>query len=137
MATPGLVRAATIRDRLRAALSSRPEVRLALLFGSHARGQERTDSDVDVAVIAPGSDLLSLGALLSAACGREVDVVPLDDPSIPLLEELVRDAEVIHEAQPGLAASWRSRTLAALEIDRPWFARMRDAWLARVARDGI
>ena len=128
---------AVVRDALRRALAGRPGVRLALLFGSHARGAAREDSDVDVAVLGAGVDRLALGAAVGAAIGRVVDVVDLADPSIVLLEELVRDAIVVHEASPGAGALWRSRVLAQLEIDRPWFARMRDAWLARVAEKGI
>jgi predicted nucleotidyltransferase len=126
-----------LRARLQAALRSFPRVRLALLFGSFARGAAGPDSDVDIAIAAPGVDLLAVAAELSAACDREVDLVSLADPGIPLLEELVRDAEVLHEGEPGLGASWRSTALATLEIDGPWYARMRDAWLARVAREGL
>ena len=131
MATPG------ITTRIRHALAGRADIRLAILFGSQARGTARDDSDIDIAVDAPGVDLLDLAAMLAQAFDREVDVVPLDDPSIPLLEMLVRDGIVVHEAQRGAGALWRSRTLATLETDRPWFARVRDAWLKRVAERGF
>jgi predicted nucleotidyltransferase len=131
MATPG------ITTRIRRALAGRADIRLAILFGSQARGTARDDSDIDIAVDAPGVDLLDLAAMLAQAFDREVDVVPLDDPSIPLLEMLVRDGIVVHEARRGAGALWRSRTLATLETDRPWFARVRDAWLKRVAERGF
>jgi predicted nucleotidyltransferase len=118
-------------------LRNRPQVELALLFGSHARGTATADSDVDLAVLAPGSDLLELAATLGRDLGREVDVISLDDPGVPLLEELVRDAVVVHEGGAGAAASWRTRALVTLEIDRPWFARMRDSWLRTVAKKGL
>ena len=126
-----------IAGRIRHALAGRADVRLAILFGSQARGTAGDDSDIDIAVDAPGVDLLDLGAMLMQAFDREVDVVPLDDPSIPLLEQLIRDGIVVHEAKPGAGALWRSRTLATLETDRPWFARLRDAWLKRVAERGF
>jgi len=126
-----------LRDRLRSVLAGYPSVRLGLLFGSQARGTARPDSDVDVAIEAPATEGPAIAAALSAACGREVDVVTLEDPSIPLVEALVRDSEVIYEARPGIGARWRARALADLEVDRPWYARMRDAWLARVAREGL
>jgi hypothetical protein len=44
---------------------------------------------------------------------------------------------VLCEGAAGAAAAWRSRTLSDLEIDRPWYARMREAWLRRVAERGI
>ena len=126
-----------LRARLQCALAARAQVRLALMFGSYARGAAGADSDVDLAVDAVGEDLLSLAAALTAACGRQVDLVRLDDPGVPLLEELIRDAEVLYEAQPGQGAAWRAKVLSILETDRPWYARMRDAWLARVANEGL
>jgi predicted nucleotidyltransferase len=126
-----------MRTALAAALADREDVRLALLFGSQARGRAGAGSDVDVAVLAPGVDGLELASELSHAIGREVDVIALEDPSVPLLAQLVRDSIVVHEGVPGAAASWRARALLALEIDGPWYARMRDAWLARVAERGL
>jgi predicted nucleotidyltransferase len=135
--------ASGLRATLRASLAAFslqhrfPGLHLAVLFGSQARGTSTPASDVDVAVLASGEDLLDIASELSAACGHEVDVVPLNDPGVPLLEELIRDAEPLFEASPGAFAQWRSRALAWLEIDRPWYERMRDAWLARVAEKGV
>jgi predicted nucleotidyltransferase len=130
--------ASDFAERMRTLLAGRTDVIVALIFGSIARGAARPDSDVDVAVVAPEVDLLTLQAELSSKLGREVDVVRLDDNvRIPLLEEILRDGVVAYERQPGDAALFRSRALATLETDRPWFARMRDAWLRRVAEKGI
>jgi predicted nucleotidyltransferase len=127
----------SIATVVRDALAGRVDVRVAILFGSHARGTARADSDVDIAVDAPGVDVLSLGAALSRALEREVDIVPLEDATIPLQEHLVRDGIVVHEGYPGAGALWRSRTLTTLETDRPWFSRMCDAWLTRVKDRGL
>jgi predicted nucleotidyltransferase len=126
-----------ILQPLARALACHPGVHLAILFGSHARGAARADSDVDVAVIASGVDRFELAAAIGRALGCEVDVVPLDEPSIPLLEQLVAHGIVAYEAKRGAGALWHSRALAQLETDRPWYARMRDAWLERVAREGL
>jgi predicted nucleotidyltransferase len=112
-------------------------VELAFVFGSVARGYARSDSDLDLAVRGSQVDVLELAARLSQAAGREVHVVRLEDASIPLLEELIDDAILVRERGAGAAALWRSRTLADLELDRPWYARQRDAWLEHVARRGI
>ena len=120
-----------------AVLRARGDVALALLFGSRARGDASETSDVDVALLAPSADLLEIGARLSQASGLDVDVISLADPGVPLLDELLRDALVVYEGRPGAYATWRSHVLADLELDRPWYERMRDAWLARVAERGV
>jgi predicted nucleotidyltransferase len=124
-------------ERIREAVRRRGGVRLAVLFGSRARGDAEDGSDVDLAVDAPGVDLLALADALGRELGLEVDVVTLDDPGVPLLDELVRDGVLAYEATRGRWAAWRSFALATLETDRPWHARMRDAWLLRVAREGL
>lgn len=128
---------AKLQARIRELLAGRADVRVAVLFGSRARGMGRPDSDVDLAVEAPEVDLLTLGAELGAALDLEVEVVDLADATIPLLEHVVRDGIVVHEGRRGGGGLWRSRTLGQLETDRPWYDRMCEAWLARVAREGL
>jgi len=122
---------------IREVLRGRTDVRLAVVFGSRARGTATLASDVDVGVHAPGIDLLALASDLSRGTGLEVDVVALDDVGVPLLARIVQEGVGVHEARPGALATWRARALADLETDRPWFARMRDAWLAHVASRGV
>lgn len=126
-----------IADALRSLLADRRDIRVVLLFGSQARGTAGPTSDIDIAVDAPGLDLLDLGAFLAGALNLEVDVIDLDEAPIPLLERILRDGIVVHEGYRGAGALWRSRTLATLETDRPWFQRMCEAWLERVRERGI
>lgn len=126
-----------IAEEIRRLLEGRRDIRVAVLFGSQARGTAGPSSDVDVALDAPGVDRLDVGALLSGALNIEADIIDLDDAPIPLLERVLKDGIVVHEARRGAGALWRSRTLATLETDRPWFARMRDAWLTHVREKGI
>jgi predicted nucleotidyltransferase len=112
-------------------------VRLALLFGSRARGSVRDSSDIDLAIDAPNVDLDGLRVFLAERFGVDVDISFLADATIPLLDALIQDGIVVYETQPGIGARWRSRTLADLETDRPWYGRMRDAWLRRVAERGL
>ncbi|HEX9622074.1 MAG TPA: nucleotidyltransferase domain-containing protein [Polyangiaceae bacterium] len=112
-------------------------VELALLFGSHATGRVTESSDIDLALEAPGADLDALGAALSVQLGAEVDLVWLYEATIPLLEALIRDGVVVFEARRGAGAAWRARVLSQLETDRPWYRRMRDAWVKHVADNGI
>ena len=124
----------TIHEILAKAFASRTGVRLALLFGSVARGSENEFSDVDVAVLGTEIDRLALAAELSAAVEREVDVVLLDDPGYPLLNAIVRDAVVVFESERGVASRWRAAALCELDTDRANWERMRNAYLTRGAR---
>lgn len=70
-------------DMLRSALAAGPPIRLALLFGSAARGRARPNSDLDVGVVPLDTELslhaeLELQAILERACGRSVHLVRLD-----------------------------------------------------------
>lgn len=122
---------------MHAALVARRGVQLAVLFGSFASGKSGPDSDIDLAVHAPGVPLDELAASLTEALGATVDLVSIYDASIPLLEALIADGIVVFEASEGDGALWRSRTLAQLETDRPWYRRMRDSWIAQVAERGF
>ena len=85
------------RDGLRSALAAFPNVRLGLLFGSQARGTAGPLSDVDIAVQAPAAGgARHRGGAQRGMRAREVDVVLLDVfLSIPLLDALIRDSELI------------------------------------------
>lgn len=77
-----------------AVLQAFPRIELAVLFGSAARGQERPDSDVDLAVAA-GSALsaeekMALVEALAEHTGRPVDLVDLRTAPEPLLGQILR-----------------------------------------------
>lgn len=124
---------ATLVDRLREALSRRSDVQLAVLFGSRARGKARPDSDADLAVRGDNLDRLALARDLSLASGVEVHTVDLESMTYPLLDAIVRDAVFVHQREPGAAGRWLSEALLELETDRPWYERMRNAYLKKLA----
>ena len=124
-----------VAEKLRNLLATRRGVRLGILFGSTARGTDRPDSDLDLAVLARDLDALALARDLSRALGREVQIVDLEAIGYPMLQAIVRDGVVVAEHERGCAARWRSRALVDLENDRPWFERMRDAYLDHLAAD--
>lgn len=99
-------------------------------------GRRDPDTDFDVA-ISGDVDTLGLASDLSHILGCEVDIVDLEAASYPLVGELLRDGIVLHERRPGAASSWRTRAILEHEADRPWFERMRDAYMVRVADKGI
>jgi predicted nucleotidyltransferase len=55
---------------IRTVLGQEPRLRLALLFGSVARGSASEQSDIDLAVQGDELDLAQLSAALSGALGR-------------------------------------------------------------------
>ena len=77
-----------------------PGLQLALLYGSHARGDATPASDVDVAVLAPGPLAPALAAetreVLEHALGRDVHLVDLRTASTVLRHEVTRHGEVLH-----------------------------------------
>jgi uncharacterized protein len=84
-------------DRLIRAGKRQGAIFLAL-FGSHARGDHRPESDVDVlARFAPGKSLLDLVAIegvLSDSIGKKVDLVT-EAALDPLLRESIRAEMVV------------------------------------------
>src|SRR5919197_1858371 len=86
---------------LNAGLRTEHNVRLAVLYGSAARGDDRPGSDVDliVALTDPGRGLplARLGAKLEALLARPVQIVSLAEAksSPALLADAVRDGRVI------------------------------------------
>ena len=119
-------------EALRRGLADRTDVAVAVLFGSRARGNHREDSDVDVAVLGR-VDRLALAADLSRGTGLEVEVIDLSEAGYPLLAAIVQDAVLLHEGAPGSYGRWRSHALSQLELDRAWYERMRDGYLAKLA----
>jgi predicted nucleotidyltransferase len=86
--------------RLRAALRTEPSVRLAVLFGSQARGREHRRSDLDVLVDLDAASAARLAALeesLSAATEQEVQLVSLRaaEAAPGLMADALRDGRVL------------------------------------------
>jgi len=79
-------------------IAARNRVQRVRVFGSHARGEARPDSDLDLLIrLLPGrgfSDLMSFCEEAEAALGRRVDVVTEDG-----LSPFIRD-RVLSEAVP-------------------------------------
>ncbi|MCW3019286.1 MAG: polymerase, beta-like region [Solirubrobacterales bacterium] len=87
-------------SRLRMGLRTEPAVRLAVLFGSAAVGEDDESSDVDLLVIrrnpAPRT-LAGLRMRLRRALGRPVDLVDLEQAeTMPtLLADVIREGRVL------------------------------------------
>jgi predicted nucleotidyltransferase len=112
-------------SRLRGALRTEPNVSLAVVFGSVARGDDDAGSDVDllVALRDPGlSSEVALAERLRKRTGLMLEVVALEDalrrPS--LMEEILREGRVLADRDarwPELRAQ-REHFRARAERDR-------------------
>lgn len=75
-------------------LARHPELELAIVFGSVARGVQRIDSDVDLAVQAARAmnarQRMDLVGDVAAATGRAVDLIDLRTAGEPLLGQILR-----------------------------------------------
>lgn len=131
--------AAYLRDhwallsKLLAALRTERDVRLAVLFGSTATGEDSPDSDVDLLIVhrRPGwRTQVDLRQRLRSALGKAVDVVMLEQvETMPsLLADVLREGRVLVD-RDGLWAMLLSRRDEILEMgareDRLIMARAR------------
>lgn len=128
----------TLLSALRTALRTEHNVRFALLFGSVARGTEAPGSDVDVLVALRDPSLeriVELGAKLSEAAGRHVDVVRLEDAEAEpsFLADVVADGRVLVDRE-GLWSRLRRREVSLRREGRTTDARRARAALAGLDR---
>ena len=95
------------------ALESWPGVRLAVLFGSTARGESGPGSDIDLGVLfeAGQESAAALEVALARATGRRLDLVRLDTAPPLLRFEIARDGSVLLEREPHAWADFRARAM--------------------------
>jgi len=73
------------------------------LFGSRAAGEERSDSDLDLAVLLPEGvripllEKMSIVERLAGIVGFEVDLVVLNEARLPIQFEIIRNGRLLYE----------------------------------------
>jgi uncharacterized protein len=81
-------------SQLSVVLSEFPQIELAVLFGSIARGRERPESDVDIAVAArralSAEEKIAVVEAMAERTGRPIDLVDLRTVAEPLLGQILR-----------------------------------------------
>jgi predicted nucleotidyltransferase len=103
----------TVIENLTRALEDVPSVRLAVLFGSAARGAASADSDIDIGVsLERGSGFSpALRVALERAAGRTIDLVYLDTAPPLLRFEIARDGVVLVERDAHGWAEFRAHAM--------------------------
>lgn len=127
------------RQALATIFAEAPNVRLAILFGSLARGDARPDSDVDLAVAgeAPldAGEQVRLIESVALATGRPVDLVDLRRAGHGLLRQALAYGEPIYCADRAILTEMRIRLLFEREDFAPYQRRLlrerRQAWIGR------
>jgi predicted nucleotidyltransferase len=129
-------------SRLVAELRTSPNVRLAVLFGSAARGEQGADSDLDIAVRLRRDDhrrRSELAERLASASGCSVQLVSLEQlrDAPMLLADVLRDGRVLVD-RDGEWVSVREGASAIAQRAREAEARVeRDAWELPDALAGV
>jgi predicted nucleotidyltransferase len=87
----------TLRQRL-------PGVLAIYLFGSHAAGTARRESDIDLAVLGPApladEERWHLAQSLAVALGRDVDLVDLRRASAVMRVQVIDSGKLLFESDP-------------------------------------
>jgi len=86
-------------DQLRIHLEAYPDLKLAILFGSLARGDGRADSDLDLAILAEhplsAQRLKSMIGALADQFGRPVDLIDISTAGEPLLGQILAGKRIL------------------------------------------
>jgi predicted nucleotidyltransferase len=121
---------------LRTALATHPEIDLAIVFGSVARGDARPDSDLDIAVQTreplDATAKMRLIEDLACATGRAIDLIDLRTVGEPLLGQILKHGRRIRGDSADMVDLMR-RHVFDTEDFLPYVERMleerRKAWI--------
>jgi len=113
-------------QQLQAALAKYPQIELAIVFGSIARGEAGRRSDVDLAVQLPTpldvEQKMQLIANIAAMTGRPVDLIDLRTVGEPLLGQILKHGQRIRGEAADLAPLMQ-RHVYAMEDFMPYVER--------------
>jgi uncharacterized protein len=134
--------ATTPIEEIRARLDDRPEIVLAYLFGSSARGTASPQSDLDVAVLASETSPNVLRyrarlaeALTEVAGGKAVEVILLDEAPPALAGRIVREGRLLVCRDESQRVRFEVRALER-EFDTAPLRRVLDRGLSTAIRAG-
>lgn len=122
-------------DQIQAVLERTPQIRLAVLFGSRARGTARERSDVDLALLLePSSAELKtqLEVELGRACTVPVEVVYLESAPPQLRFEIARDGRPLLVRDPSAWVSFKRQAMLDWWDWAPYAKRIHEAAIRRL-----
>ena len=121
-------------QELAAALTADPDVQLAVVFGSAARGALHRRSDLDIGVMGLRSTtrLAALAVTLARIAGREVDLIQLETAPPLLRFEIARDGAVLAARAPHLWPDFQARAMVDWWEWAPLARRFAAAAMARL-----
>jgi uncharacterized protein len=136
-----MIRSKMFLEHLEAVLNAGPPLRFALLFGSVAAGTDRADSDIDIAIYPEDPNLslpdeLALQTELARVCGRQVDLVRLDQAPTLVRWQVVRHGRVIVERAPFAAARFIAGSIAEYLDFAPALEHATEAFRRVLASEG-
>ena len=121
---------------VQSALRTDPDVCLAVVFGSSARGATSRSSDLDIGVGGvPTSRLPALGVALSRLAGREVDLIQLESAPPLLRFQIARDGVLLTERTVGLWPAFQARAMVDWWDWAPSARRFAEAAMSRLASE--
>lgn len=137
-------------DDIRKALAAGPSLRLAMLFGSAAKGGFHSGSDIDVGIIPvdpdlPLADELRLQSAMECALNRSVDLVRLDHAPTLVRYQVAIEGVALLEATPfershfvaTAASEYLDFEPALLRAQKLFKQRLAALHAARVAANGV
>ena len=123
---------------VREVLARQPDIDLAFVFGSFARGAQRPDSDIDIAVAgAQPLDVarrLALTDAIAEVAARPVDLVDLHEAGPLLLSEALTTGKALLRRDPNLFARLLAKMWYLNEDFMPLVRRIQDARRQRFLR---
>ncbi len=112
----GREREQILSDARDAVLASLPHAWAIYAFGSFARGDESSQSDLDLAVLLPPEqtivDLLGVIAGVAARTGRDVDLVDLRRAGDVLRHEVLEQGKALYSSAPDQVLVWEASAMS-------------------------